>query len=564
MRVVFRLLIFSLLLLSLYPTQAQTDSRPFTLPVASPPGPDTWLFGQAYGNTVGAFNFGAQWYSSGQGLHFGLDLPMPCGTPLVAVADGIVAYVDNLGLGAGPHNLVIRHDQYQLATLYGHLLEAPPLLQGQAVTQGQVIAQSGDPDITCDSRPHLHFEVRSPDYFTTYNPIDYIDANWHSLALAGGYSYPLFQQDLYNPRQWMSLDEQPPVRFGGRRLNAYTLTWPLPSELRPPTNAPLPRPYEPLSPETAVTLNPIGFDRCCWEWWWDATDADRFYVIDGTAGQQASVIAWSASQEVMQAVVSPAPPAITSPDGAYQIFNNVNEVIIQRTTNPDERYSIQTQGATPAVNPDNSKLTWTVRSRVALPGERQPNSTVYISDLNGGNLREVAAVPGIAGSWLDAHRLLLTVPSRGRLTTLSVYDTRDESITILGTWRNVRNISVAPGGERVLFYVTFPTEEDDYESGVYVIETVPEAEAVLLPWFGSWRWRDAESVYYFPLEPENANQTLAYYHIPTGENRVLAGPANDLYFTVMNGEWEVSPDGRRILFQNALDSNLWMMEIGLQ
>ena len=28
---------------------------PFALPFAAPPGPDTWILGQAYGNTVGAY-----------------------------------------------------------------------------------------------------------------------------------------------------------------------------------------------------------------------------------------------------------------------------------------------------------------------------------------------------------------------------------------------------------------------------------------------------------------------------------------------------------------------------
>ncbi|MEZ4770091.1 MAG: hypothetical protein R2844_16875 [Caldilineales bacterium] len=32
---------------------SQTDDRPFILPFAEPPGPDTWLLGQTYGNTVG-------------------------------------------------------------------------------------------------------------------------------------------------------------------------------------------------------------------------------------------------------------------------------------------------------------------------------------------------------------------------------------------------------------------------------------------------------------------------------------------------------------------------------
>src|SRR5690606_35891638 len=106
-------------------------------------------FGQAYGNTVGAFNFGQSMYSAGQGLHFGLDFPVPCGTPVVAMADGEVAWVDNLGYGSGPHNVVIRHADLQLMALYGHLLERSPLIQGQPIRIGEQVGLSGDPDLTC-------------------------------------------------------------------------------------------------------------------------------------------------------------------------------------------------------------------------------------------------------------------------------------------------------------------------------------------------------------------------------------------------------------------------------
>ena len=74
--------------------QAQTDERPFILPFAEPPGPDTWLLGQAYGNTVGAYFNRNTTYRYSQGIHFGVDLSAPCGTEIVAIADGVVALVD--------------------------------------------------------------------------------------------------------------------------------------------------------------------------------------------------------------------------------------------------------------------------------------------------------------------------------------------------------------------------------------------------------------------------------------------------------------------------------------
>jgi len=201
----------------------QDDQKPFGLPFDSEPGPETWYIIQYYGSTQGAYRFREEWYRAGQGLHFGLDMAARCQTPLVAIGDGEIAKVDGLEHGAGPHNLLIKHDNGMIS-LYGHLYERAPVTLGQRVEKGEFVGLSGDPDGTCTSRPHLHLEIRSEDYGTAYNPIDYIDADWDALALFGPLSG--FQRDLENPRQWQSIYDQPDVDFWGLMLNDYERTWP--------------------------------------------------------------------------------------------------------------------------------------------------------------------------------------------------------------------------------------------------------------------------------------------------------------------------------------------------
>ena len=117
----------------------QTADKPFILPFKEPAGPDTWLLGQTYGNTVGAYFNRNTTYRYSQGIHFGVDLSAPCGTEIVAIADGVVALVDATAYGSAPHNLIIDHPQLDYASLYGHLLEKPNLQPGQEVKQGEVI-----------------------------------------------------------------------------------------------------------------------------------------------------------------------------------------------------------------------------------------------------------------------------------------------------------------------------------------------------------------------------------------------------------------------------------------
>lgn len=126
------------------PPMEPGQTPPFILPFRDPPGPNTWLLIQPYGNTLFAYRERADVYHAGQGIHFGVDLAARCGTIVVAIGEGTVVAVDNLNNGSAPHNLIIDHPN-GYASLYGHLLERSPLHLGQTVRAGDVVGLSGDP-----------------------------------------------------------------------------------------------------------------------------------------------------------------------------------------------------------------------------------------------------------------------------------------------------------------------------------------------------------------------------------------------------------------------------------
>lgn len=553
-----RIIFLLILLFAVRIAQAQTPERPLILPMQAPAGIDTWLLGQPYGNTTGAFNFGSAWYSAGQGLHFGLDFSMPCQTPLVAAADGTVVHVDNFAYGSRPHNLLIRHDGLGLVSLYGHLYTTPDLVVGQTVTQGQFVGYSGDPDSTCDSRPHLHYELRSLDYLTTYNPVIFIDANWHSLGLIGSFGGEFFQQDLYNARRWMSLDDQPNVSFGGARLNAYALSSPPGGGIRPPANTELYRELPPLGENTTVTFKQVGYDNCCHDYWWHPTQPDTFYTVDGSPGQLAAVFVWSAAAGTMTGSEGAAPAKILSPDGAFETLLINNAIAVRRLSDGTYWNIPAGEGSNfPGISADNTRLVWWQQSNVAAPGEDEPNTKLFISSLDGQNVQQLMETPGVSARWLDNTRLLISIRDRPN-TSLMVFDTATNEAFTLGTWYRIRDVTAAPGGGRIMFYLA--TQPDPTLNGVYTMLTERDAVPEKLPWFGSWRWRDANSVYYVPFDPTTEIHQLMYYDIPTKTQMALTDPVTEP-FTIMNGKWEVSPDGRWIAFHNLLNRNLWLMEI---
>ncbi|UNC93686.1 peptidoglycan DD-metalloendopeptidase family protein [Candidatus Contubernalis alkaliaceticus] len=87
------------------------------------------------------------------GYHFGLDIAVPTGTPLLAIASGNVEYSGWRG-GYGRAVILDHGDGWR--SLYGHASRLE-VSQGQWVNQGQVIALAGE---TGDATgPHLHLEI---------------------------------------------------------------------------------------------------------------------------------------------------------------------------------------------------------------------------------------------------------------------------------------------------------------------------------------------------------------------------------------------------------------------
>jgi murein DD-endopeptidase MepM/ murein hydrolase activator NlpD len=101
--------------------------------------------------------FGWRW----GGLHPGIDIGVPTGTPIHAAAAGKVIYC---GWEQGYGNFVVLDNGGNLATAYAHQ-SAIAVACGQDVSQGQVIGYVGCTG-NCTG-PHLHFEVR-----INGNPVD--------------------------------------------------------------------------------------------------------------------------------------------------------------------------------------------------------------------------------------------------------------------------------------------------------------------------------------------------------------------------------------------------------
>ena len=95
--------------------------------------------------------------------HAAEDYHQPAGSPVYAMADGIISY-------SGPRKgygwlIIIDHPDLNLYSLYGHLSPSRWRIESGLVQKGELIAYLGDPDENGGSkenplRPHLHFGIR--------------------------------------------------------------------------------------------------------------------------------------------------------------------------------------------------------------------------------------------------------------------------------------------------------------------------------------------------------------------------------------------------------------------
>ena len=99
------------------------------------------------------------WYN----FHTGLDFDPAYGTPIYAVADGIVSLVENPGPTCGvavfiEHNL----DGTKFTSVYCHMvIGSPTVTAGQTVKKGDFVGNIGLTGVT--TGPHLHLEIRIND-----------------------------------------------------------------------------------------------------------------------------------------------------------------------------------------------------------------------------------------------------------------------------------------------------------------------------------------------------------------------------------------------------------------
>ncbi len=530
-------------------------ARQFGLPFLGVPGPNTWLLGQLYGNTTGAYRRRNSDYSAGQGIHFGMDFSAPCGTNVIAIGAGVVAEVDGPH-GSAPHNVVINHDG-NLSSLYGHLQFKSKLRVGQRVKKGQVIGVSGDSQLTCISAPHLHLEIRDRSHQRFFNPVPYIAADWDSLALIGGFGRG-YQRDLSQPRRWQSLLDQPAAQRGGRLLNRYAQPWPPAGGSAPQYPARITATA--FANTEASTSSPDGDQEirlsnsgCCVSPFW-SVDSQRVLFIDKPDANPTAIYALSANKpEMPKRAFSSV--ALFSPSQRIAVLPA--EITSLERLNDGRRVRVPARTGNIFFSGSETQIAWGI---TAEGGRFDTQATrIYTASISDGFALEkpklVASVygGGTAG-WLNENELLLTGKNdpKQRDRNLRVFNVRNQTSRTLTSALNIRGLSINPNGTRIAYYVAF---DNATRNGMYV-QDVQTGARQRLDWIGSYRWRDSNRLVYVPLESAKTHRLLQW-NVRTAQSEPLV----TLESKIAGDDWQVAPNGSRMVFVSATDRSLRVLTL---
>jgi murein DD-endopeptidase MepM/ murein hydrolase activator NlpD len=148
-----------------------------------------------------------------EGSHLAVDIKIPVGTPVHAVANGKVVKVAQASSGFGKH-IVVKHpdvpllngnETVTLYSAYAHLSEIA-IENGQIVTRGEVIGKSGNSGTS--TTPHLHFQIdRDEAPWHPWWPFSSAEASAAGLNFFDGVSAGLNQTqaitNTINPMLWV-------------------------------------------------------------------------------------------------------------------------------------------------------------------------------------------------------------------------------------------------------------------------------------------------------------------------------------------------------------------------
>ena len=329
----------------------------------------------------------------------------------------------------------------------------------------------------------------------------------------------------------------------------------------PPTDTPTPTLTPTPTPTPLPRLTQLTSGGCCVQPLF-SPDSRRVLFIDkpapgapvGIYGVETDSPVLPAAPQLIYAQIgfrSPDHSLVAYPDpGAAERFRFVNE-------GEGVAWSVDTNGNWPVFSADGAQIFWNATDRNG-PYDQQPTD-IWVSDSMGRDSHRVLTIyGGRAEAWFpDGERLLVTGRAErvGEQESLFGLRLADNFTIDLAREERLLQVALSPGGSWVVYFSPFAKEVD--RSGIWLVATDNSLRRKL-DFFGPYRWRDDTHLVYIPLPVAGERMAVWEMDVEHGHNYPLTDPAL-LPIRIKDGDWALSPDGKKMVFVSATDSNLWLI-----
>lgn len=358
-----------------------------------------------------------------------------------------------------------------------------------------------------------------------------------------------------------SLPATPQARAAAQ--DAATVTPLAPTDTPTPTAAPTTA-AAPTAPATAQpftpTLTKLTDGGCCRNPVWHP-DSTRILYTDAAPNQSlAATYAVPADASGPPTLFFPS-AATVSPDGSRIAFPDfVNHVTRIQEFGKQSTATIANNAAYVWFSQDGRQVAW-----LALAPGAQPSSNVdrlvhvWVANADGANARQIGNTVRAADlTWFpDGQRLLFVGrDTDGGNPGIYTLDITSSTLTRIVDAFSPRGARLSPDGGQIVYLAAL--EEKPEDNGLFIANADGSAKRKL-PLIGGVRWSpDSKSLLILPFQTDNGADQLVRIDAATLGTTPLTDRAA-LPFRVAQDEWQVAPDGTRIVFNALTDSNIYVL-----
>jgi Tol biopolymer transport system component len=247
-----------------------------------------------------------------------------------------------------------------------------------------------------------------------------------------------------------------------------------------------------------------------------------------------------------------------SRDLSYSLDLLGGQTFVERLSD-GTKFPINNGGRSLSFSPDATRIVWTVGQDAGNFDVRR--NEIWLANMDGSDAQRVATrYGGGVVAWFNGSSRMLISGKANRndpAPTLAILNLTEGDTQPVFSADRMRGFALAPDDRHIVFFIAQSREES--MNGMYLLALdVPNAQPQRLDFFGAYQWRDANHLLYIPLKLDLPSHELWQLDVTSGQSELLIPASAESPFRVGNGDWDVSSDGKHLVYVSARDRNLWL------